>query len=244
MEQKDRTMNHELIEAARQLNNDVSTLVFSNPVAYVYNPLDYAWEPYKLYLERYGAGRKRVIFLGMNPGPWGMAQTGVPFGEIQAAKEWLGIEGKVKKPRVVHPKRPVMGFACTRVEVSGKRLWGLFKERFGNPVSFFNDHFIANYCPLVFMEESGKNRTPDKLKPSESKPLYSVCDRHLKEITIILQPEWVIGVGRFSEMCSQCALDGMDIRIGQILHPSPASPAANRDWAKTVTRQLMELGVW
>jgi len=244
MEQKDRTMNHELIEAARQLNNDVSTLVFSNPVAYVYNPLDYAWEPYKLYLERYGAGRKRVIFLGMNPGPWGMAQTGVPFGEIQAAKEWLGIEGKVKKPRVVHPKRPVMGFACTRVEVSGKRLWGLFKERFGNPVSFFNDHFIANYCPLVFMEESGKNRTPDKLKPSESKPLYSVCDRHLKEITIILQPEWVIGVGRFSEMCAQRALDGMDIRIGQILHPSPASPAANRDWAKTVTRQLMELGVW
>jgi len=237
-------MNHELIEAARQLNNDVSTLVFSNPVAYVYNPLDYAWEPYKLYLERYGAGRKRVIFLGMNPGPWGMAQTGVPFGEIQAAKEWLGIEGKVKKPRVVHPKRPVMGFACTRVEVSGKRLWGLFKERFGNPVSFFNDHFIANYCPLVFMEESGKNRTPDKLKPSESKPLYSVCDRHLKEITIILQPEWVIGVGRFSEMCAQRALDGMDIRIGQILHPSPASPAANRDWAKTVTRQLMELGVW
>jgi len=42
----------------------------------------------------------------MNPGPWGMAQTGVPFGEINAVKDWLGINAEVDKPQKQHPKRP------------------------------------------------------------------------------------------------------------------------------------------
>jgi len=29
-----------------------------------------------------------------------------------------------------------------------------------------------------------------------------------------------------------------------VLHPSPASPAANRGWGEAATRQLVELGVW
>ena len=35
---------------------------------------------------------KRVVFLGMNPGPFGMAQVGVPFGEVAAVRDWLRID--------------------------------------------------------------------------------------------------------------------------------------------------------
>ena len=87
-----------LIISSRVLARDADRLVFSAPVRYVYDPLIYARVPYEMYLARFGAGKKRVVFLGMNPGPWGMAQTGVPFGEVAAVKTWLGISGSVKSP--------------------------------------------------------------------------------------------------------------------------------------------------
>lgn len=233
-----------LIEAARRLSQEVKSLTFSAPVAMVYNPLEYAWEPHALYLTKYGGGKKKVIFLGMNPGPWGMAQTGVPFGEVEAVKNWLKIDMPVGKPKVEHPKRHIEGFQCRRSEVSGHRLWGLFKERFGNPENFFQDHFVANYCPLVFMEAQGRNRTPDKLASHESEKLFAACDRHLRTVVEILEPEWLVGVGRFTEMCAHRALAGMNVQVGHILHPSPANPAANRDWSGIVTQQLKILGIW
>jgi single-strand selective monofunctional uracil DNA glycosylase len=129
--------------------------------------------------------------------------------------------------------------------VSGRRLWGLFAARFGKAEAFFAEHFVANYCPLVFMAESGRNLTPDKLPVEERKPLEAICDRHLQRLVEILKPEWLIGVGKFAESRAEKALKGMEgFRIGTILHPSPASPAANRGWAEKATEQLIQLGVW
>ena len=189
-------MKNNLIQSSQELSNKISKLSFGEPTAYVYNPLEYAWAIHEQYLELSGIGKTKVVFLGMNPGPFGMAQTGVPFGEIPAVRDWMGLSGEVKKPIPEHPKRPVDGLACTKSEVSGRRLWGLFSEKYPNAKDFFKDHFVANYCPLVFMEESGKNRTPDKLPASEKKPLEEVCDQHLKEIVEILQTRMVGGGGR------------------------------------------------
>ncbi len=238
------TIADKLKDAARSLGRAVNRMSFSAPVAVVYNPLDYAWESHSKYLETYGNSKKKVLFLGMNPGPWGMVQTGVPFGEVEAVRDWLGIDTAVGKPQLEHPKRRVEGFLCSRSEVSGRRLWGLFKERFSEAATFFDKHFVANYCPLVFMEESGRNRTPDKLKAPERQTLFAACNLHLQQVIDALQPEILIGVGRFTEKQARQSLQDIDIEIGTILHPSPASPAANRDWAGTVTRQLKELNVW
>lgn len=216
---------------------------FAAPVSHVYNPLDYAWPVHRAYLERFGASSKRVVFLGMNPGPFGMAQTGVPFGEIAAVRDWLGLAGTVGKPAQENPKKLVEGFACKRGEVSGQRLWGLFRERFGTPEAFFAEHFVANYCPLVFFED-GRNLTPDKLPAAEAGPLQAACDAHLRRMVEALQAEWVIGVGAWAEKRAMLALDGLPVRFGRILHPSPASPAANRGWAPAATKQLVELGIW
>lgn len=229
--------------AARTLCREVDALRFGSPVAYVYNPLAYAWRGHAAYLDAYAAGPKRVVFLGMNPGPFGMAQTGVPFGDVEQVRDFLGIEAKIGKPSDEHPKRPIDGFACTRSEVSGTRLWGAIAKHFGAPDPFFRRHFVANYCPLAFLEASGRNRTPDKLPAQEREPLFAACDRHLRRLVALLEPETLIGVGAFAEKRAREVLAGSDVRVARILHPSPASPLANRGWDDAVKRELAALGL-
>lgn len=233
-----------LVAAALGLRRAVGRLRFGPPVATVYNPLEYAWPVHREYLERYGAGRKRVVFLGMNPGPFGMAQTGVPFGEVAAVRDWLGLMGKVGCPPDEHPRRRIQGFQCPRSEVSGRRLWALFADTWGTPEAFFRDHFVANYCPLVFMAANGSNLTPDKLRASEVEGLHAACNDHLRALVALLRPEWVVGVGAFAESRAREAFAGGEVNIARMLHPSPASPAANRGWAEQATRQLRECGIW
>ena len=232
-----------LIAAARALSCAVGRLSFAPPVSHLYNPLEYAWAPHEIYLRRFGATPKKIIFIGMNPGPFGMVQCGIPFGEIAAARDWMGIEAPVDQPVIENPKRPIEGFACARSEVSGRRLWGLFQQRFGTAEAFFTEHFVANYCPLAFFDH-GRNLTPDKLPSAETTPLYAACDTHLRTIVAILKPDWVIGIGGFAEARAIEALKDSDVRIGKVLHPSPASPAANRGWAEAATRQMVNQGLW
>ncbi len=237
-------MGDALIAAAEKLRDATQSLQFAEPVTHVYNPLEYAWSPHEAYLRKYFRGRKRVVFLGMNPGPFGMVQTGVPFGEIAAVRDWLGIVAEVGKPGKEHPKRPITGFGTVRSEVSGQRLWGLFAKRFGRPAKFFLEHAVMNYCPLAFLETTGRNRTPDKLSAAEKERLFALCDEHLRKVVETLRPEWVIGVGDFAATRAKLTLPEGPVKIGRILHPSPASPAANRDWPGVATAQLEALGIW
>ena len=243
-EMTDTPCSRALLKAARTLCEDLKDVQFGPPVTHVYNPLIYARAAHEEYIRRYGAEPKRVLFLGMNPGPFGMTQTGVPFGEIAAVRDWLGIQAPILKPELEHPKRPIEGFACKRSEVSGRRLWGLFAQRFGTAANFFREHMVVNYCPLVFCEASGCNRTPDKIPSPEIAPVLAACDRHLGRVIEALSPEWVIGVGDFAEKRLKAVLAERQVKIGKILHPSPASPAANQNWAEKVTEQLRSLGIW
>lgn len=219
------------------------SLTFSAPVTHTYNPLVYARSGYDRYVTRFGGTTRQVVFVGMNPGPFGMAQTGVPFGDVEMVKGWMGIDAAVAQPADSHPKRPVSGFACTRGEVSGRRLWGWAKQRYGNPDAFFKQFFVLNYCPLVFMEESGRNRTPDKLPTVEKKRLFRICDQAFRKSIDIFQPQWVVGIGGFAEKRAQDALNDMDLNIGRITHPSPANPKANRGWAPLVESELAAMGI-
>lgn len=232
-----------LLHAAETLADEVDSLSFAPPVTHVYNPLRYAAPAYREYVQRYGATPKRVVFLGMNPGPWGMAQTGIPFGEVSAVRDWLGISAEIERPALEHPRRRVEGFACRRSEVSGARLWGALAERHGEAARFFSERFVANYCPLLFLEESGRNRTPDKLAADERRALYAACDEHLRAVVAALDPEWVVGIGGFAAGRAGEALASSGVNVAQVLHPSPASPAANRGWAEQADAQLARYGL-
>lgn len=263
-----------LQDIADELVARVGRLRFAGPVTHVYNPLVYAREVYAEYLRRFGRGTREVVMFGMNPGPWGMTQTGVPFGEISAVRDWMSLGGTIVPPRKQHPKVPVMGFACHRCEVSGQRLWGWARETFGPPEAFFERFFVANYCPLAFLEESGRNRTPDKLSAAEKEELFATCDEAVRATIAVLRPRYAIGIGGFAAGRLRAALanwpgDGgagrirtgasvgksvdknrqaqapaaKDMIVGEILHPSPASPAANRGWRKVAMGQMRELGI-
>ena len=84
---------------------ELDGLTFAPPVTHVYNPLVYARNAWDLYCEKYGQGRREVLMIGMNPGPFGMSQCGVPFGEIAHVRDWLNINVPIGKPPVEHPKR-------------------------------------------------------------------------------------------------------------------------------------------
>ena len=221
----------------------MSELDFAAPVSHVYNPLEYAREPHERYLSQWGKAPKRALLLGMNPGPFGMAQTGVPFGDVELVRDFLGVTGKVGRPPLEHDKRKILGFDCPRGEVSGKRLWGFARQRFGSAERFFEHFFVVNYCPLAFMEVSGANRTPDKLPKAEQQPLFDACNAALAKIVKELSPEFVIGVGAFATARAKLALPGFAGVIATISHPSPASPKANRGWAELVEKELQGHGL-
>ena len=234
-------MNLNRITAA--LVEDLRPLRFGPPVTHVYNPLEYAGKPYQRYLTLHGGRPKEAILVGMNPGPWGMAQTGIPFGEVKAVRDWLRIEGPVGTPPAVHPKRPIQGFACPRSEVSGKRLWGWAAKAFRTPERFFARFFVANYCPLVFYEESGRNRTPDSLREAEKRPLLDACDLALRRTVEWFRPGYVVGIGSFAEARALKALAGLDVTVGRISHPSPANPRANRGWEPLIAKEFASMGI-
>jgi len=233
----------ELVKVSRALSRAVSKLEFGGPVTHVYNPLEYAKRSHELYLNRFGGGPKEAVFVGMNPGPFGMGQTGVPFGDVGFVRDWMGIEAPVDRPTNEHPKRPVLGFECKRSEVSGSRLWGWAQERFGAPERFFSRFFVINYCPLLFIESTGRNRTPDKLSTDERGTLLPKCDHALRVAVDVLEPKLVVGVGAWATKRAVAALGNDGPEIGTVLHPSPASPKANRGWARQAESDLRALGI-
>lgn len=234
-----------LLQAAARLRDAIQP--HTHPIGtatHVLNPLTYAWAAHEQFVQRYGPTSAEAIWVGMNPGPWGMMQTGVPFGSIPAVRDYLKIDAPIEPVTDAHPKRQVMGFDCPREEVSGKRLWGTIEAEMGPPERFFERYWIVNYCPLIWQAESGANLPPDKLPKDETRELFAACDAHLVEVIRLLRPRTVIGVGAWTEKLAKRLVKAheLPVRVGRVLHPSPASPAANRGWAAAATRQLEALG--
>ncbi|XP_069509357.1 single-strand selective monofunctional uracil DNA glycosylase [Ambystoma mexicanum] len=233
------------LQVELELNLRLKALSFQEPVHYIYNPLEYAWDPHQAYVRKYCQNQKEVLFLGMNPGPFGMAQTGVPFGEVKHVKNWLQISGQIYKPNPEHPKRPIRGMECPQSEVSGARFWGFFKSLCQEPDVFFRSCFVHNHCPLIFMNQTGKNLTPTDLPLVQRENLLQICDEALCQAVKVLGVKTVIGIGRYAEARARKALlaAGMDICVKGVMHPSPRNPQANKGWDSIIKRQLEELGI-
>ncbi|XP_058486534.1 single-strand-selective monofunctional uracil-DNA glycosylase 1 [Solea solea] len=233
------------LQVELELNAHLRRLTFGEPVRFIYNPLEYAWNTHRCYVEKYCGGGQRILFLGMNPGPFGMAQTGVPFGEVRSVVDWLQVTGEVGHPDEEHPKRQITGLACTRKEVSGARFWGFFRKLCGEPELFFRHCFVHNLCPLIFMSATGKNLTPPDLPAAEREALLKLCDIALCQAVEALGVSMVIGVGRVAEQRARRALSaaGVNVRVEGIMHPSPRNPLANKGWEGVAKAKLEELGV-
>jgi len=230
-----------LTAIAHNLSQQLNPLKFTGAVHTIYNPLAYAWQQHQTFLERFDPGDRPVMFLGMNPGPFGMAQTGVPFSDPSIAQQLFGIDCDFTAPTVQHPKRPIMGKLSTRKEGSGGRLWRWVVDYFGDIDNFTNQVLIWNYCPLCFLNQNGANLTPDKLIKKDQEKLYKKCDLALRAVAENKKVRTVVALGRFAEERSKIALNGTDTQIIYLLHPSPANPRANREWPQLATGLMQQL---
>ena len=240
-------MSRPLATLTRELAGTLSATIHpAPPAAYIYNPLEYARTAHEEYLARYATAPKHVLFLGMNPGPYGMAQTGIPFGEVNAVRNFLHIHTPVGAPPREHPAKPVQGFQCSRSEVSGRRLWALIAQHFGTAENFFRDHYVHNYCPLLFLDNTprGKNITPEQLPREQRDALATHCDAFLRAIVTHLHARHLVAIGNYAEKRAAAALDGLGITLHKIPHPSPASPSANKNWDATAAAALRTAGLW
>lgn len=194
------------------------------------------------YVRRYAKpGTVRAMLVGMNPGPWGMAQTGVPFGEVKAVRHFLRMPPTTRlgRPSDEHGERRVSGLRCTRSEVSGRRLWWDWaRTHYASADDFFETFFVYNYCPLMWLETTGCNRPPNRLPASEQHTFQAACDDALRIVRSALGVRVVIGVGTYArDRCKKALAQQMveeGVIVDSILHPSPASPAANRGWVDAV----------
>ena len=236
------------VHLENRLADQLLQLNYPENVEYIYNPLSYASSPHLDYVEKYANDiPKPVLFLGMNPGPWGMAQTGVPFGEIQHVKNWLGICSEVDKPAKEHPKKPIKGFNCTRREVSGERFWSFFSNTCQMPEVFFKNCIVYNHCPLVYMNKTGKNLTPPDLKIHSRNQVLSLCDQTLKAVIELYMVKHIVGIGRFAEARAKKVLQINkieNVKVHFMIHPSPASPIANKGWGASAQEALIKANIY
>ncbi|XP_050590337.1 single-strand selective monofunctional uracil DNA glycosylase [Bombus affinis] len=237
-------ISEQLLSVEHNLAAELRKITFRLPVEYVYSPLEYAFNIHTMYVQKYCNTVKKILFLGMNPGPWGMSQTGVPFGEISMVRDWLKICGHVGKPAKEQPNRKVTGFQCTRSEISGKRLWGLFQELCKSPEKFFEHAYIHNYCPIALMNKKGCNITPAEIKGPEIQILHSACDKALADAIKILKVEIIIGIGGYAEKRAQLVVQSskLPVKVLCLPHPSPRA-VNNKNWSEKATQKLSEFGL-
>ncbi len=237
----------ELIEITSQFAFKCAHIEYQEDV-YVYHPLQYAWNFHKKYIELYVKENTDTLFLGMNPGPFGMAQTGIPFGEVNVVRDYLGIDEKLENLPTCHPKRPIEGLKCSRSEVSGRRLWTLIQNRFPVSSLFPDSVAIMNYCPVVFVDKgpTGKNIIPEKIEKNAREKLEQICDNYLDQMISIINPRNVIGIGQYAKKKLESSISRLesDIYVTSILHPSPANPQANRGWEPIVKKTLVDEHIW
>lgn len=209
------TKKEKIVGLTCEFAGQVSALRLEYPF-YIYNPLEYAWRMHEAYLSLSVGENQDVLLLGMNPGPYGMCQTGVPFGDRVSVKEYLRLDEEIDRPEKECPKRPIEGLSVSRVEVSGRRLWGTISSLWERD-SFFSFATVFNYCPLCFLDEEGRNVTPDKLSANDRKVLFDTCDTYLAEVIDTVRPSILVGVGTFSS--ARLGRFGTDVRT--LPHPSP-----------------------
>jgi single-strand selective monofunctional uracil DNA glycosylase len=234
-----------ILARIRSLSEALAAVPVPAGVAHVQDPLKYAWAGHEAYWRLAGGHPREVVWLGMNPGPFGMAQTGVPFGAIPVVRDWMGLRFEVDHPESGHPARPVEGLGCRRAEVSGMRLWGAIARNHPDPETFFARHMVLNYCPLLYLEAGGRNLTPDRLGRVDRERMEDLCDAALGDMLTLLEPDWVLGVGKYARQRLGHVRDrtGARWQVAECLHPSPASPAANRDWEGQVREQWRVQGL-
>jgi len=222
----------------------VGDLVALDPTRYCRS----AWAAYLQMAARLGC----VLVVGMNPGPHGMAQTGVPFTD-----PWIVDELDLQAPRADVPPADIpavgswrhrshraRGVLGSKREESAKRLWPLLREICAPYAAVgpsadkiaeatrrvCNEVLLVNALPICWLDPAGKNVSAEQVEkraPAQVREgLRDLVNEWLQAVADILRPAAVIGVGRWArEFVTDLDVDHfveIPFRDG-IKHPSPSA---------------------
>ena len=181
--------------------------------------------------------------LGMNPGPFGMAQTGVPFGDVAMVRDFVGITGRVGKAAARASAAAGDGLRLPPLGGERHAVLGLgarpFRDARSGSSTAPSSRTGARSCSW---RSRARNRPPDKLRAGERAQLFAACDDALVADRGGARGRRSSSASAASPSSARETALGGDVEIGRILHPSPASPAANANWAGLVDAELRALG--
>ena len=185
-----------------------------------------------------GAGPREILFVGMNPGPFGMAQNGVPFGDTAMVRDWLGIEAPVERPRREHPKRPVLGLRMTRGEVSGARLWGWARGAFRDSGAILPARLRVELLPTFLHGGERAERHPRQAAPRRARaPVRGLrrCTRRGRSPTS--GPVIVVGIGAFAAWRAAPLAEAAGAGVRRRPPPEPREPRRQPRVARHLRRR-------
>ncbi|XP_037927861.1 single-strand selective monofunctional uracil DNA glycosylase-like [Teleopsis dalmanni] len=210
-------------------------------ITHIYNPVEYAADLHCEYLRKYLDRPKRVVFLAVHPEQNGMAQTGVPFGNVSTVRDMMKLCGEVKQPNRLHPKHPVLGLNCHINEPSGVRFWGLMDKIAGSLDTFSEQCFVHTFCPLLFFNEYGRTIEPCVLPFEIKYPMRDLLVEALCKEMKLVQPEIIVVTGNYvynglqrSELYAKTLL--------VMTNPHPWVPN-NHNWVRRSERWLYQYDI-
>jgi len=196
------------------------------------DPTSYAFGNYTRFMQLAASGPRLALFVGMNPGPHGMAQTGIPFGDVDTARVLLGGADTIDPLPGLRAASGAAwdckGLAYHRGEQSGMRLWSALSQLCGSPQAALERCCIVNYCPLYMVGPELENITPSDLprRHDITRALEAACDEHLRQLVLGLEVKTVLSFGSYAHASARRALSGFPVDFYTTPHPSPRRGSA------------------
>jgi len=208
----------------------------------VWNPALYALDIYQEYLTKFPPEPGAILALGLNPGPYGMAQTGIPFTDCRTASGALGMEmtipGKAPDDLISRLKKANGKWRGT-YERSSLGMYRFLILAWGDIKTAYRNWFVGNPCPLLFLDPERWNVTPADPRLRRMKEVGELRQRAVIGFSEILNPRGIVCFGKdVAKAVGEVAIRqvGPD-RVVFYEHPARAVP---EKWAAGLLQELTQ----
>ena len=205
----------------------------------VWNPQLYGLPLYRRFAaEHLPHARGGIVAFGLNPGKYGMAQTGIPFTDVtRAARVGIAIEPPGLAPASLRPF-----LKSYRVERSSASVYGLLDEAWGSPREGWRALWAVAPCGLLFLEKDGENVTPADARLARRDDVRELRLRVIRESIAAAKPRGVLLLGQDVARVAAEALAAEDVLV--VDHPVARGPGRRGPawWAQTVTEAVRKKG--